>query len=412
MNLYKNIMTTLPLGLIAIACALPLSAVHATSNERVAPLHIKIAPSKIISPKKSIIADTKKSTPQKQQTKTVSAAPKKTAKKETALNTTKPKRMNIDDILDSVTCRKNAIAPKQTNFTDKNLADSLKQYLTEKKQNSEIIDTLHRTSKKTGVDFDLLIVTAMIESDLGRMTISSSSSARGIYQFIEPTWLVLMKRYGERIGYKAYADMIEINKETRQPQITHGGVVMRQKILDLRYNTRIAALIKAHQIKDEERVLRSFKNGQDINITDHYIAHMLGLSLARTFYQLKQSESVIILSNLKNRKFHEAITLNKSFFYDSNGAGLSASDAYGQFEKKIAAKFEILDAVSKGYMQDNAPSVCNKQTPDIRSVSADDILKHRITPLPEASTEAEAMPALVSQVGAYAKTIKVKVDKQ
>lgn len=412
MNLYKNIMTTLPLGLIAIACALPLSAVHATSNERVAPLHIKIAPSKIISPKKRIIADTKKSTPQKQQTKTVSAAPKKTVQKEAVLNTTKPKRMNIDDILDSVTCRKNATAPKQTNFTDKNLADSLKQYLTEKKQNSEIIDTLHRTSKKTGVDFDLLIVTAMIESDLGRMTISSSSSARGIYQFIEPTWLVLMKRYGERIGYKAYADMIEINKETRQPQITHGGVVMRQKILDLRYNTRIAALIKAHQIKDEGRVLRSFKNGQDINITDHYIAHMLGLSLARTFYQLKQSESGIILSNLKNRKFHEAITLNKSFFYDSNGAGLSASDAYGQFKKKIAAKFEILDAVSKGYMQDNAPSACNKQTPDIRSVSADDILKHRITPLPEASTEAEAMPELVSQVGAYAKTIKVKVDKQ
>ena len=415
MNLYKNFMTIVPLGLIAVACALPLSA-HATNNERVAPLHIKIAPSKIISPKKSIAVNTQKSIPNtEEKNPAVINEPlqsSKTTRKKTAIhNTAKPKRVNIDDILDSVSCRKNAVAINKVKFTDKNLADSLKQYLTEKKQSSDIIDTLYRTSRNTGVDFKLLVVTAMIESDLGRMTISSSSSARGIYQFIEPTWLVLMKRYGERIGYKAYADMIEINKKTRQPQVTHGGIIMRQKILDLRYNKRIASLVKAYQIKDEERVLKSFKNGQNINITDHYIAHMLGLSLARTFYQLKQSESAVILSNLKNRKFHEAISLNRSFFYNANGSGLNASDAYGQFEKKIATKFKILDAVNKRYMQDTSPSACKKHTPDIRSVSADDILKHRITPLPK-NTTTENMPELVSQVGAYAKTIKVKVDKQ
>ncbi|MEM9382077.1 MAG: hypothetical protein AAGB93_19130, partial [Planctomycetota bacterium] len=92
--------------------------------------------------------------------------------------------------------------------------------------------------------------------------------------------------------------------------------------------------------------------------------------------------------------------------------GLNAIEAYGQFEKKIATKFKILDTVQERYMQNKAPSACGMQAPDIRSVSADDILKHRITPLPKENTAAENMPELASQVGAYAKTIKVKVERQ
>ena len=293
------------------------------------------------------------------------------------------------------------------------LADSLKLYMTAKKQSPKIIDTLYGVSRKTGVDFELLVITAMIESDLGRMTISSSSTARGIYQFIEPTWLVLIKRYGERIGYQSYADAIQINTKTKQPEVI-GGMLLRQKILDLRYNKRVSALVKAYQITDEENVLRSFKNGQNISITDHYIAHMLGLSLARTFYKLHANESVVILANLKSGLFKEALRLNRSFFYDTTGNPLNARQAYIQFEKKISEKFKTLENIDKRYGKGNniTNQACATSKPNIRTVSADDILAHKIKPLPGSGASSTKNHEILKQVSAYAKTVKVPLNKQ
>tara|TARA_R110001592_G_scaffold20926_13_gene84701 strand:+ start:5289 stop:6605 length:1317 start_codon:yes stop_codon:yes gene_type:complete len=424
-----------------IAAAIGASPVsHAQDTTHVAPLHIKMSPSNQATPKKVKVTTAKPPSQSKQKIKAsptpaliinekdkmgdqatnVTAQVKRPIKIKQAA-TTPPRHIDVDAILGTISCRNTISSPldvsDDTNHTKK-LADSLKAYLTDHKQSPAIIDTLYDVSQKTGVDFELLVITAMIESDLGRITISSSSSARGIYQYIEPTWLILMKRYGYRIGYPSYADAIEINTETRRADIHDNDMLLRQKILDLRYNQTVAAQVKALQIKDEKNVLRNFKNGQTISITDHYIVHMLGLSLARTFYELKHSDSDIILANLKSSMFQEAIRLNRTFFYDRNGTALNADAAYHQFEKKIAGKFSVIRKIDADYGQGNNVSgdTCPADRPNIRTVSSQDVLAHKIAPLPvsspETSTETDKVHNILSKVGAYAKTIKVPLEKQ
>lgn len=408
--------TIFTFGLFAL---LPLSSTPSSADEgtRLSPLHIKISPQSSNSATNNAIniQTSSKQSIKKEKTLNIEKIKAKTPSKviQKEKNATKPTRVDVKDILRSVSCKKETQKTNRIKLSpDEELADSLRSYLKTKKQSTKIIDTLYEVSQETGADFQQLIITAMIESDLGRVTISSKSSARGIYQFIEPTWLVLMKRYGDRIGYNAYADAITFNTETHQPEVK-GGIPLRQKILDLRYDNRISALFKIYQAQDEKRVLTRFKNGQRITVTDHYIAHMLGLSLARTFYKLKQSESDYILAHLKDSNFRQAVQLNRSFFYDEDGRALSAAQAYVQFDKKISEKFDSLKRIQRAHA-DNAvlvkgPSQCPSDN-QVQTVSADAILSHDITPLPKSETIANSNARdILSQVSSYAKTVKVKM---
>lgn len=223
-----------------------------------------------------------------------------------------------------------------TNQT-KILADSMKSSLHATGHDPYLIDAMYRASEKTGVNFDLLALKAMMESDLGRITQSSSSSARGAFQFVDATWLLLIKRYGDRIGYAEYAHAINYDPELKDYFIESDSF-SKSDILALRDNEDIATMIKSYQIQDEVRVIKRYKNGAEVNATDHYIVHMLGLAMAKTYYELLMAESPIILTNLKNQYFAQAIAVNKSFFYDANGNGLNAAQSYARFQKKVSAK--------------------------------------------------------------------------
>ena len=411
--------TIFTFGLLAL---LPLSSTpsYAEDGARVSPLHIKMSPQNVTSHKNNAVniqTSSKQSKKPKMATN-IEKSPIKTANKAIPIekNAAKPARVDVKDILRSVSCKKRIQKTRTIKLSpNEELARSLRGYLKAKNQSTEIIDTLHQVSQETGADFQQLIITAMIESDLGRVTISSKSTARGVYQFIEPTWLVLMKRYGNRIGYQSYADAITFNAETHHPEVK-GGIPLRQKILDLRYDNRISALLKTYQAQDEKRVLARFKNGQNITVTDHYIAHMLGLSLARTFYKLKQSESDYILAHLKDSNFRQAVQLNRSFFYDEHGRALNAAQAYVQFDKKISEKFDRLKQIQRAHTNNGVlvkgPSQCPSDN-HVQTVSADAILSHNITPLPKSETIANSNARdILSQVSSYAKTVKVKMVPQ
>ena len=67
---------------------------------------------------------------------------------------------------------------------------------------------LNSAGTKSGVDFDYLLQTAVRESSLNPSAKASSSSAVGLFQFLESTWLQVMKDEGPRLGYQSYADAI------------------------------------------------------------------------------------------------------------------------------------------------------------------------------------------------------------
>ena len=253
----------------------------------------------------------------------VIAPPKNEAKtNETA------KKNNSAKIISNHSC-----ANKNDANHNKNLADSLKAYLAAKNQDITIIDDILFASKKTNVNFELLIVKAMIESDLGRLTEAKNSSARGVFQYIDQTWLTLLKRYGDKIKE-------DIEFDNNLPQ---------EELLNLRYNARIASLIKSYQTLDDEKAVKALKNKGIITATDHYIAHMMGLPLAKEFYALINNESNIILAKSGNSHFKRAAKLNPAFFNDHNGNALGAQDAYQKFHDKISARYDKIQSIQKKY---------------------------------------------------------------
>ena len=60
---------------------------------------------------------------------------------------------------------------------------------------------IRRASNATGVDFDFLMKTARRESAFNPSAQARTSSAAGLFQFIEQTWLATVKQSGAEGGH-------------------------------------------------------------------------------------------------------------------------------------------------------------------------------------------------------------------
>ncbi len=71
---------------------------------------------------------------------------------------------------------------------------------------SQITGAIQKAAQSTGISFEYLLTTARMESGLNPAAQASTSSAKGLYQFIDQTWLGTMKQAGASLGYGRYAD--------------------------------------------------------------------------------------------------------------------------------------------------------------------------------------------------------------
>ena len=71
-----------------------------------------------------------------------------------------------------------------------------------------VTGAIRKAAQATGVGFDYLLATAKVESDLDPNLTMRSSTATGLFQFIEQTWLGTLKQAGPALGYGNYADAI------------------------------------------------------------------------------------------------------------------------------------------------------------------------------------------------------------
>ncbi len=225
------------------------------------------------------------------------------------------------------------------------LAQSMSIHVKNRGLDPAVIDGMYKASLKTGVDFKLLLLKAKIESDLGRAIEAKHSTARGVFQYIEPTWLILMKRYGADIGYPHYAKAIDTSLKGNIPHIKGNNRFLRAEILALRYDPEVSALIKTKQIHEETRMLEHYK-GQKATITDHYISHMLGLPLSKTLYKMRKSGSGTAIAYMKNPAMREAAKLNRPFFFRGKKP-LGARDVYKKFQNKVAYELKALEQTSR-----------------------------------------------------------------
>ena len=185
---------------------------------------------------------------------------------------------------------------------------------------SEVLTALRAASAKTGSDFDYLLATAKRESSLDSDAKSKSSSASGLFQFIDQTWLGLVKRYGERHGLGAYAGAIETNSKGR---LTVASPEAKAAILALRHNPALSALMAGEAACQTKQSLET-QLGRDVCAGELYAAHFLGEGGACQLIKLNESGP----NARADLAFPGAAKANRSVFYRADGSPKSIGEVY------------------------------------------------------------------------------------
>jgi len=190
----------------------------------------------------------------------------------------------------------------------------------------QITVALQQASAKTGTDFNYLLKTAMRESSLNCDAKSNTSSACGLFQFTEQSWLGTMKQDGGDLGLGKYADQISQDSNGRYV-VTDPAA--RQEILALRNDPKVSALMAGAYTSDSQSRLES-KLGRSVTGGELYIAHFLGAGGASKLISNAQEAPNTPADEL----FPAAAAANRSIFYDRNGSPRSVAQVYNNLVAK------------------------------------------------------------------------------
>jgi hypothetical protein len=185
---------------------------------------------------------------------------------------------------------------------------------------ADVLAALHQASAATGSDFQLLLGTAMRESGLKPQAKSSTSSASGLFQFVEQTWLGLVKQHGSQYGLGSYAGAIS---QVADGRYTVDSQSDRQAILALRNNPQVSALMEGEYVKEARSSLEG-SLGRNVCNGEIYAAHFLGPGSACRLIKLTQSQPQASAPT----EFPQAASANKSVFYHSDGSAKSVREVY------------------------------------------------------------------------------------
>lgn len=193
---------------------------------------------------------------------------------------------------------------------------------------SMVRDAIGRAAQRTGVDFSYLFNQAKSESGLNPTARATTSSATGLFQFIDQSWLGVVKQHGAKHGMAWAADAIG---RTAGGRWTVNDPQMRQAVFSLREQAEPAALMAAEYASDNSAGLAQAL-GRTPTQTDLYFAHFLGLSGATRYLKAHQANPEASASAL----FPREAAVNRSLFYTKSGEPRSLDDLYALMGRKIS----------------------------------------------------------------------------
>ncbi|MCC6919165.1 MAG: lytic transglycosylase domain-containing protein [Alphaproteobacteria bacterium] len=176
---------------------------------------------------------------------------------------------------------------------------------------------IERASAKTGTDFDYLLKTAVRESSLDPSAKAGSSSAAGLFQFIEQTWFGMIKNHGAEHGL---GDLAEQISRTKSGRYVVADRQVRRDILALRYDAEIAATMAGEFTKESQEALRS-DLGREPTGGELYAAHFLGPEGASDLIRAAQRGEASAAA-----LFPDAARSNRSIFYTKSGVARSPAE--------------------------------------------------------------------------------------
>lgn len=200
----------------------------------------------------------------------------------------------------------------------------------------KIATSIKQASSTTGASFEYLLATAKMESNFNPKAAASTSSARGLYQFIDQTWLGTVKEAGSQLGYGKYADAIS---KSSSGTYFINDPSMRTSIMKLRDDPDAASSMAAVLTQSNSFKLTG-KIGRRPTDSELYMAHFMGVGgAAKLISNAEENPSASAA-----RLFPNAAAANRSIFYEKGtGRARSVSEVYSVLSTRYASAANAKD---------------------------------------------------------------------
>lgn len=208
----------------------------------------------------------------------------------------------------------------------------------------DVVTAIRDASDRTGVDFRYLLAQAHLESSLNPNAQAQTSSARGLYQFIDSTWLASLERNGARF---------DLDGALRRAGLADGEATRpsRAALLELRSDATFTALLAAALARENAEMLAPVL-GRAPTGGELYLADFLGSSGAARFLRSWQRAPEASAAALFPREARS----NRAIFYARTGVSQSLDAVLQAITNKVNSGIE-----ATAYLCNNGHSVAGLQ---------------------------------------------------
>lgn len=204
----------------------------------------------------------------------------------------------------------------------------------------EVVKAIDTASAVTGADFEYLLRAAALESSFNPALEAATSTAAGLYQFIEGSWLHMVEVARAEIGLDVLAEeageggggvtedageiAMEIDGEDAREELAEeageqaeqeareeADEEMREAILRLRYDPELSAIMAGLFTRRNFAALAQILE-REPDSGELYVAHVFGAAGAADLIRLKTEKP----DALARKHFPRAARANRAIFFD------------------------------------------------------------------------------------------------
>ena len=204
-----------------------------------------------------------------------------------------------------------------------------------------LVETILRAAEATGVDPVYMMALADKESSFQPNARARTSSVEGLFQFLNQTWLEMIRDHGAAHGLADEAGaVVAVDGE-----LTIRDDETRERVFGLRRDPYVSALMAGELLKrDRKRIERRI--GRNLTRNELYLAHFFGAGAAGKFITLRDGKP----KQKAAGAFPQAARANRALFFTQEGKrkrGLTVAEVHERIDQMIERRASRYAAVSE-----------------------------------------------------------------